>query len=175
MTDKFESGPVMDAIPPESMQDAAPKRRRGRPPKDPNAPKRSYTPRSRANLKEQIGGMLVMLNVPLMAFPFTRNDALDARELELLTEAIDNQCKISPTFRKYVLAATSATQGGQMVSVVAIIAARRMARHEFLLPREVDTALGSMLGAVPNMPMTPDGPGYASDVASTVPTNDAAK
>lgn len=143
---EFAPGPTMDQLPkPDAQQptETAPKRR-GRPPGSKNA---TTSTRSRKSFKDEIGGTLVMFNLALMAVPFTRTDALDPKEIELLTDAIDNQAKISPTFRKYLSIALSATSGGQLVSVVAIIGARRLARHEIILPKEADDMLGGMIGA----------------------------
>ena len=161
---EYTEGPAIDSIPVNGTQDAAPKRRRGRPPADPNAPKRSYNKRTPKDLKEQIGASLVTLNLAFYAIPPTRNDALEAREIELLAEAIAQQCKISPQFRKYVVAALGATQGGQLVGVLAIITARRMARHSFILPPEMDDMMGNMIGSA-QLVTTPD----------TVETKDAAQ
>lgn len=148
---EFAPGPTMDQLPkPEAQQptDTAPKRR-GRPPGSKNS---STSTRSRKSLKDEIGGTLVMFNLALMAIPATRSDALDPKEVELLADAIDNQAKISPTFRKYLTVALSATSGGQLISVVAVIGARRLARHEILLPKEADNMLGNMIGAAKIVP-----------------------
>lgn len=150
----FQPGPTMDKLPPEasaasSAPETAPKRR-GRPPGSRN----SGAPRGRPrkSLKDQIGATLITFNLALWAVPPTRNDALDDKEIELLAEAIDNQAKISPTFRRYLEVALAATTGGQLISVVGIIAARRFARHEFLLPKEADDMLGKMIGSVKIIP-----------------------
>lgn len=145
MVAEFSPGPTMDAI---GTPDSAPKRR-GRPPKDPNAPVVTRRPRASKSLETQIGATLVMVNLPIMAF--ASGDALDGPEIEALSKAIDAQCKISPTFRKYVAAALEVTAGGQLVGVIGIITARRFARHGVLLPREADAMLGGMLGSTSHM------------------------
>lgn len=139
---EFQPGPTMEQIP---GNDTPPKRR-GRPPGSKNGAGQRGRPR--VNLKEQIGGTLVMINLALMALPPTREDALDTKEIELLADAIDHQAKVSPTFRKYLTAALAVTTGGQLISVMGIIAARRLARHEFLLPKDADAMLGQMIGSV---------------------------
>lgn len=147
-------------------EDIKPKRR-GRPPRDPNAPasQRGRRPKS---LETQIGSALMTFNIPLWAFPQTRNDALDDAEIQALAKALDQQARVSPTFRKYLVGALEATSGGQLVSVLLVITARRMARHEFIFPKEADNALGKMLGAAVNAPdMTPPEP-----IETPEPSND---
>lgn len=150
---EFAPGPTMDQLPKATNgQEAAPEtapKRRGRPPGSKNS---GTSTRSRKSFKDEIGGTLVMFNLALMAMPPTRSDALDPKEIELLADAIDNQAKISPTFRKYLTIALSATSGGQLISVVAIIGARRLARHEIILPKEADDMLGGMIGAAKIVP-----------------------
>lgn len=148
MVAEFTPGPTMDSI---GTPDSAPKRR-GRPPKDPNAPAVTRRPRTSKSLETQIGATLVMVNLPIMAF--ASGDALDAAEIEALSKAIDAQCKTSPAFRKYVTAALEVTAGGQLVGVLGIIGARRMARHGVLLPKEADAMLGAMLGSTAQMTPT---------------------
>ena len=133
----------------EKITPDAPPKRRGRPPKDPNAPVTPRKPRASKSLETQIGATLVMFNLPVMAF--ASNDALDAAEIEALSKAIDAQCKQSPAFRKYVTMALEITSGGQLVGVLGIIGARRLSRHGILLPKEADAMLGTMLGSVPTV------------------------
>lgn len=138
---KFTAVPIAD-IPKEPVADTVPKRR-GRPPRDPSAPVQRRKARS---LEGQIGSALVMANLPLMMF--ATGDALDNAEIEALAKAIDAQCQSSPRFRKYVQAALDASSGGQLITVSGIIIARRMARHEFILPKEADAQLGRVIGSV---------------------------
>jgi len=151
MVADFQPGPTMDALPKVST-DTAP-RRRGRPPKDPNAPPGVRKPRAARSLETQIGATLVMANLPVMAF--ASGDALDDAEIVALSKAIDAQCKQSPAFRRYVVGALEITSGGQLVGVVGIIGARRLARHGILLPAEADAMLGKMLGGVSAIPPPP--------------------
>ena len=130
MAIEFKPGPTMETIP-GGKDDTSPKRR-GRPPKDPNAPKRTYTPRAGKSLETQLGASLVMANLPLLMLDPT--DALDEAEIKALAKAIDAQCKTSPRFRKYVMAALEVTSGGQLVTTVGIIGLRRLARHGILIP-----------------------------------------
>lgn len=163
----FKAVPIA-SLPPEAIPDSAPKRR-GRPPRDPNAPPVTRKRRSKASLETQIGAMLMTFNFAFMVIPPIRQDALDEAEISALAKAIDQQAKSSPRFRKYLEAMLGATSGGQLVSVCAIIGARRLARHEIGLPKEADEALGSMLSVVTNAPSTippedeSDKPDHADD------------
>jgi hypothetical protein len=139
----------MAALPEEATQDTPPKRR-GRPPRDPNAPR---TQRRAKSLETQIGSALMTMNLAFWAVPPLRNDALDDAEIQALAKAIDQQARVSPRFRKYLTAALEATSGGQLMSVVVIIGARRLARHNIALPNEADAALGKMLANITNAPI----------------------
>jgi hypothetical protein len=139
----------MAALPKEALADTPPKRR-GRPPRDPNAPR--ATRRSKS-LETQIGSALMTLNLAFWAVPPLRNDALDDAEIVALAKAIDQQARVSPRFRKYLTAALEATSGGQLMSVVVIIGARRLARHNIALPNEADAALGKMLANITSAPV----------------------
>lgn len=143
---KFQAVPVTE-LPKEQVQDSAPKRPRGRPPGSGTGVRKGRRPRS---LETQLGAALVMANMPLMLF--AADDMLDDAEITALAKAIDAQCQNSPRFRKYVQAALDASSGGQLITVTGIIVARRMARHEFLLPKAADAQLGSILGSVTMMP-----------------------
>lgn len=111
-------------------------RRRGRPPGSKN--------RSKVSLKAQIGAMLTTLNLVIYVIPPLQPDALDAAEIEALATALDEQAKNNPAFRRYLEMALTAGSGGQLFGVVAIIAARRAARHG-MIPAEADGMLGSIL------------------------------
>ena len=155
MVAMFQPGPPMEAIPGKLTDtleqshddgDGIPQpKRRGRPPKDPNAPVRPRQSRT-ANREKQVGGLLVMVNMPVMMF--APRDALDEKEIELLAKAIDAQAKQSRLFEKYLDAALAASSGGQLITVAAIIAGRRLSRHGILLPPEADNMLGNMIGSV---------------------------
>lgn len=150
----------MESLPPEAQSDTAPKRR-GRPPKDPNAPVVRRGPRRSKSLETQIGGMLMTFNFAFMVVPPLRQDALDPAEIAVLAKAIDEQARQSPTFRKYLEGMLAVTSGGQLVSVCAIIGARRLARHEIGLPSEADAMLGQMLetmSSAPSITPVPDAP-----------------
>lgn len=145
---KFTAVPIPPDISQEAKPDSAPKRR-GRPPRDPNAPVQHRAGRKPRSLEASIGSALVMVNLPLMMF--AQGDALDTAEIEALSKAIDAQCQTSPRFRKYVQTALDASSGGQLITVGGIIVARRLARHEILLPKAADDQLGRILGSVPTM------------------------
>jgi len=141
---KFTAVPITE-IPKEPVADSVPKRR-GRPPRDPNAEPVARRPRRARSLESQIGSALVMANMPVMLF--AAGDALDNAEIEALAKALDAQAQSSPRFRKYLQTALDATSGGQLITVSAIIVARRLARHEILLPKAADEQLGRIIGSV---------------------------
>lgn len=161
----FKAVPIA-SLPPETVSDTAPKRR-GRKPRDPNAPPAQRRARS---METQIGAALMTFNLPLWAFPQTRDDALDEAEITALAKALDAQAQSSPRFRKYLKAALDATSGGQLLTVLMVIGARRMARHNFILPPEADAGLGRMLGSVdqyvPSAPEPGDEPPNVADDAA---------
>lgn len=138
-----------------TAEETVPKRSRGRPPKiDPitgervNKPRGSGSPTPRKSttrsLETQIGALLTTVNVVVMMVPPIAPDALDVAEITALAKAMDAQCRQSPRFRKYVEAMLAAGSGGQLLGVVAIIAARRASRHG-MAPAEIDPMLGAML------------------------------
>lgn len=140
-----------------TAEETVPKRGRGRPPKiDPITGERVNKPRgsgggstarkpsSSRSLETQIGALLTTVNVVVMMVPPIAPDALDVAEITALAKAMDAQCKQSPRFRKYVEGMLAAGSGGQLLGVVAIIAARRASRHG-LAPAEIDPMLGGML------------------------------
>lgn len=85
-------------------------------------------------------------------------DELDAAEITALASALDAQCRRSPRFRKYVESVLGAGSGGTLVTVIALIAARRAARHG-MLPAHIDPMAGMILsadvGALASMVPTP--------------------
>lgn len=127
------------------------KRGRGRPRKDgttgdtaprsPGAGSRSRT------LEKDIGALLVTLNLPLTMF--LPVDALDEVEIPALAVAIDEQCKRSPVFRGYVLRVLKVQSATSLFAVVAMIGARRAARHgiipEAMNPAGIDAGMGAAL------------------------------
>jgi hypothetical protein len=89
--------------------------------------------------------MLAMFNLPVQMFAPT--DALDLAEMDALAEALDNQCKVSPTFRKYMERALGVASGGELIAVTGMILTRRMARHGFFgeAGSQVDSLMGHNL------------------------------
>jgi hypothetical protein len=73
-------------------------------------------------------------------------DELDAVEIAALAASIDAQCRRSPRFRKYVEGVLNAGSGGTLVTVIALIAARRAARHG-IIPENIDAMGGLILAA----------------------------
>lgn len=141
--------PTLDEIAPIPSEDRAIgedgqpiKRRRGRPPGSKNKTYGGQPVGSRGrranSLEKEIGGLLVVVNMPLQMVPMLQKDALDQTEITALAKAIDQECQNSPTFRKYVEQALRVQGGTSLLFVVAAIAARRVVRHEVItIPEEV--------------------------------------
>ena len=138
-------------------------RRRGRPPGSKN---RTTTSRSSANLEDQIGGLLVLVNAPLQLIPALSKDALDPTEIQALAKATALECERNATFKKYVLQVLKAQGSVGLIGVVALIVSRRAIRHGLLpIPPEIggndgaDQALGfviaTMASGKPFNPITP--------------------
>lgn len=149
------------------------------PPRPPSSRSRTSTrkpasprPRGPRSLKPEIEAFLTLVNSAVIMTPLgTRpveaitnpaieptkiGDELDAAEIGALAGALDTQCQRSPRFRKYVEKMLTAGSGGQLVSVLGIIVARRASRHG-LAPSHIDPLLGMMLAgggmeALGNMP-----------------------
>jgi hypothetical protein len=126
---QFKPGPVQETL------ETPPKR------KATGTPNRATSTRS---LKSEISGMLMTINLVLIMIPPLRQDQMDMVEIEALADALDEQCKKSVKFRRAMEAALGAGSGASLIGVVAIIGARRAARHG-ILPPESDQALGNLL------------------------------
>ncbi len=148
-------------------------------PQKPKAAKPRTAQRTSRSLRPQIGAFLTMINSAVLMSPIgTRpmaasydasvapekiGDELDAAEIDALAGAIDMQCQRSPRFRKYIERMLTAGSGGQLFTVVGIIAARRAARHG-IIPQPLDFTLGMALAGSSDAfanaapPTTPTGP-----------------
>lgn len=140
-----QAGPPVTQLP---IAEVAPKRGPGRPKGSGNKHRNNGSaaprpPRPSTSLRTRVGGMLTFVNMFVMVTPI-RGDALDPIEIDALAKAIDEQCKQSPRFRKYVESMLSAGSGGQLLGVCIVIGARRAARHG-VLPPDMDGYLGGML------------------------------
>lgn len=71
-------------------------------------------------------------------------DELDEAEISLLAKGLDAQCQRSPRFRKYVETMLGAGANAGLIATVAMIGARRLARHG-IVPQPLDPMLGSMM------------------------------
>lgn len=88
------------------------------------------------------------LNLCIMLIPPLSKDQMDMVEIDALAEALDEQAKRSARFRKALESALAAGSGGTLVGVMAIIGARRAARHGMIggeQGQEVDQMLGNLL------------------------------
>lgn len=147
---EVKAGPPVTQLPP-ATGETAPHRGRGRP----KGARTSPAAPSRVSLETRIAGMLIVANSMCYFIPPLRADALDPTEIAALAKALDAQARQSPRFRKYLEAALTAGSGGQLFGVVALIGARRAARHG-ILPAEVDAVFAGMLanqsGPMPSAP-----------------------
>ena len=171
MVTKPDAPPEPLAAPP--RPDAPPKRGRGR--------SAGSSPRaSTRSLETEIGAALVQANLPLMVF--APRDALDEAEVVALARALDAQAKRSVTFRKYVQRALEITSGGELLTVGAMIMARRAARHGMLrvvgvpdaTAQFVDAQLGDALRSIAKV--AEPAPAYAPappEASESAPSNGA--
>lgn len=125
--------------------ETAPKRGRSAPRSKAGPPLQRPGSSGKPSLKAPIGGLLVMVNLPVQMFDPI--DALDPAELEALATALDEQCKISPRFRKYVESMLGVGTGSQLLVVAGMVGGRRLARHGMLGEGgpNVDKVLGEQL------------------------------
>ncbi len=148
MTTAFRAGPAAENLPPppNAAGERAPRRRARKP-----TTRRSTT----RSLEPQIAATLMAFNFALYVIPPLQADRLDELEIIALARAIDAQAKQSIRFRKMIEGALTVTSGGQLLGVVAIIAARRASRHG-VLPPEADGQLRVMLATSLNAPPPPE-------------------
>jgi len=126
---EFKPGPTQDAV-----RETAPKR----------GPQKAAPRPSSRSLKSEIASTLMTINLVLVMIPPLRQDQMDMVEIEALADALDEQARKSPRFRKALEGALAAGSGAGLIGVVAIIGARRAARHG-MIPAEADQMLGNML------------------------------
>lgn len=111
------------------------KKRRGRPPRDPNAPKRTYTRRntkSKRSLEDGIGGMLWMANLVFGVMPEPWNgDAFTPEEIEALAKALNNYAQDHATAYRYLslLTAGGGSSTIQLAIVIGQITLKRLDNH----------------------------------------------
>ena len=143
--------PLQDAI--GEAPDDKPKRGPGRPRRDPGdtAPRARRTRAVRSPLKTRVGAAIVKLNLGItIAAQFApgldaEKDPLSSHEIVALADGLVAQADQHPTFRKYLEAFADATSGADLLLVVAVIIARRGARHG-VLPESIDVLGGAIMG-----------------------------
>jgi len=128
---EFKPGPTQDAV-----RETAPKR----------GPQKAAPRPSTRSLKSEIASTLMTINLVLLMIPPLRADQMDMVEIEALADALDEQARKSPKFRKALEGALMAGSGAGLIGIIAIIAGRRAARHG-MIPSEADQMLGNMLAA----------------------------
>lgn len=117
-----------DAAP---LVDAAPRRKRGRPPKDPNAPPRDRQPRratTRAQLKTEISSLIALSNGLLKMSPYA-DDALLEHEINMLSDALTAECEAHPAILRWLKRASGLSPHLALVQAAIIIALPRLVRH----------------------------------------------
>jgi hypothetical protein len=141
----FKSGPPIDDIEARSGRTSTTPNRGG-----PTRARRTPTRRYKT-LEPQLRSVLVMFNMVAMVVPPLQADALDEAEIFALAKALDQQARQSPRFRKALEGVLSATSSAGLISVIAIIGARRAARHGAFgeQGRAYDPMLGAMIGGIP--------------------------
>lgn len=143
-SDETFGNPVVDA-PYGTKKDGTPAKKRGRPKGSTNTGTRASRISSKGSLRTEIGGMLVLVNMPLQMVPALQRDALDASEIDALAKAIDQECQTNATFRKYVEQMLRVQGGTNLMFVVAAIAARRVVRHG-IVPDDLTEPIGGREG-----------------------------
>jgi hypothetical protein len=102
----------------------------------------------------RLGAFIAQINIFVWALPQTRKDALDPAEIKALATALDQQCRQSPRFRKYIETMLIAGSGAQLGMVLFMIGARRAARHG-MVPVEFDDMLGTQIAQMASMEPMP--------------------
>lgn len=140
-----------------------PKRGPGRPPKDPNAPKRKYTRRNtKRDFTNDIAGILTLGNFAFLFVPDDyKGDALSPDEISALAFAINKTAQDNIPMYNALNAVFSA--GGSstlsLLAVIGAIAVKRLANHE-ILPTEFADRTGMLLAMMTggNLEFTPSSP-----------------
>lgn len=153
LNDSGLSGPT-EAAPYGYKKDGTPAKKRGRKPGSgsgsSSSPSRARSTSARSSLRDQIGGLLFTVNMPLSMF--LPRDALDTVEILALAKAIDDECQRNARFKKFVEQALAVQGGTSLILVVAAIAGRRVVRHNIIEMPEpisnegIDVALGAFIG-----------------------------
>ena len=115
--------------------------------------------RSKVNLEAQLNGFVTVINTFVNAYKPLY--ALDPIEVAALVKALNQQCQVSPKFRKYIEKALSGFGGVNLVGVLVLIATRRVARSGILpiaegpiSPQDIDNICGTILFASTNKPIS---------------------
>lgn len=131
--------PIADTTPPPEPEQAPKRKRRA----DAGRPRGPRGARTRGSLEDAIAGSIMAWNMPLVAF--LPGDALSMAEISALAKGMDQQASVNSAFRRYVEAFIATTTGGALVGAVGAIAARRLSRHNIILPDVLDPMIGATL------------------------------
>ena len=87
-------------------------------------------PRSRVSLEAQLDAFVTLVNI--LVGSFRPGYELEPFEQSALVKSLDQQCQTSPKFRKYVEKFLVGGGGINLLGVVGLIAARRIARANLI-------------------------------------------
>lgn len=99
-------------------------------PKPDVAPKRAA--RRGGSQRRVIDELVTLGNGALLALPWTRPDALNEQECDLLGNGLDQAQMVSPTLRSWLLGASKVGGWGALIAAAVIISVPRMQRHGWL-------------------------------------------
>ena len=99
-------------------------------PKPDVAPKRAA--RRGGTQRRVIDELVTLGNGALLALPWTRPDALNEQECDLLGNGLDQAQMVSPTLRAWLLGASKVGGWGALIAAAVIISVPRMQRHGWL-------------------------------------------
>lgn len=114
--------------------DGAPKRRRGRPPGSKNTGSRTSSARrnSRTWVCQQTAIIIGAVNIALVTFPQTREDALDDEEMDLLADAVTAEAMANERILKWIERAGVISPHLLMIRALFRIGIPRLQRHGIL-------------------------------------------
>lgn len=133
-------------IPPTATVEAPTTKRRGRPPGSGNKPAGERAPRrgSKAWIKSQCATLVGLGNLAVSFSPF-KDDALDEREMDLLSDALVAEAMSSERIMAWMMRAAAISPHILLIQAVVAISIPRLQKHGFL------PTIGE-----PNAPQNPD-------------------
>jgi hypothetical protein len=94
----------------------------------------------RASLETRIAQQLMSINMIILLLPIgdmekRQKDALSVEEIKALAHALNSQAQASNTFKKLIEGALAVSSSGELITVMAMIVARRAINHN-LIPEQ---------------------------------------